>query len=69
MVRSAAREAAGLVVTGEIMATFAGKPPPFPAAARRSDGEKRTSEERENDYFFSDSIFHRYFLSRWFVTG
>ena len=63
------RSGAGLVVTGEIMATFAGKPPPFPAAARRSDGEKRTSEERENDYFFSDSIFHRYFLSRWFVTG
>ena len=46
------RSGAGLVVTGEIMASFAGKPPPFPGAARRSDGKKRTtSEEKENDFF------------------
>jgi hypothetical protein len=68
------RSGAALVVTGEIMASFAGKPPPFPGAARRSDGKKRTtSEEKENDFFFffSDSIRFSvgYFLSRWFVTG
>jgi hypothetical protein len=40
------------VVTGEIMASFAVKPPLLPGAGRRSDGKKRTaSEEREKDYF------------------
>jgi hypothetical protein len=44
------------VVTGEIMASFAVKPPPFPGAARRSDGKKRTSEEKGKRLFFFDGF-------------
>jgi hypothetical protein len=67
--RSAARRkrsggGAGLVVTGEIMASFAVKPPPFPGAARRSDGKKRTSEEKGKRLFFIRWIFRGYFLFR-----
>lgn len=46
------------MVTGEIMASFAAKPPLLPGAARRSDGKKRTtSQEKGKDFFFLSLVF------------